>query len=83
MPNVEDSKTILRRHLPRILSNPGPDGQHNGAGRNSTNQNRCFRATEGAALKSNDVLTSESGAAPRHDRIAVDPINHKRSVLAI
>jgi hypothetical protein len=74
---------IVSHHLPRISSNPSPDDEHDGACRNSTNQDRRFRPTEGAALKPNNVLASESGAAARHDRIAVDPINHKRLLLAI
>jgi hypothetical protein len=76
-------RMIVGHHLPRISSNPSPDDDHDGACRNSPNQERRFRTTEGAALKSNNVLPSESGAAARHDRIAVDPINHKPLPLAI
>jgi hypothetical protein len=60
---------------------PSPDGEHDGGCRNPCNQDRRFRTTEGAALKSNDVLASESGAAARDDRITIDPIDHKRPLL--
>ena len=73
---------IVSPHLPGIPSNPSPDGEDNGASRNSPNQGRRLRPAEGAALESDNVLTSESRAAARDNRIAVDAINHKR-LLAI
>ena len=74
---------VVSHHLPRVSSNPSSNGEHNGACRDSPNQDRRFRTTDGAARKSNNVLPSESGAAARHDRIAVDPLNHKRLLLSI
>jgi hypothetical protein len=82
-PTAFEATPLCRHHLPRISSEPSPDGEHDGACRNSHNQDRRFRSTEGAALKSNNVLPSECGVAARDNRIAVDPINHKRPLLPI
>src|SRR5688572_3547752 len=75
--DLTSCEKTLRRLL-RISAKPGPDGEHDGACRNSRNQHRRFRTTEGAALESNNALAGEPGAAARDDRIVVDPIDDKR-----
>ena len=74
---------IVDERLPRITTNPRPDGEHDDASRNCPDQERRLRPTESAALESNNVSASESGAAARHNRVTVDPIDHERHLLAM
>lgn len=78
-----DASPPVTMNLLRVSRKPGPNGEHNGSCRNSPNQDRGFRSTDGATLEANDVLAGESGAAAYDDRVAVDPINDEQSLLPI